>query len=177
MYAVNFTPPYTPALVTDAVFYIYNYGSLGPLNVTVLNSTFGTLLTPINVTNLGYGWNDVNLTPYNIVVTGNFFIALTWTQSYTSYLGIDNNSIPYNRSWIHLTSIPGWQLWNTYQPSYQGNFLLRAVVEPYTPPSSIPEIPLGTILGLVACFAALAVFTSKPVKLLRRTSIRLLRRT
>lgn len=155
MLAVQFTPPFTPALLTDLIFYIDDWVPAEPLMVHVLDSSKADMITPFAVTpDLG-AWNIVDLSPYCIVVTEDFFLGLEHTVAYTSALGLDEDSNA-GRSWTYIAT-DGWRL----LPSsgvYSGNWMIRAVVDE-VPPHVIPEYPMGTILGAISMFALLLSFT------------------
>lgn len=91
--AVRFTPDFTPAWLTIARFYISDTGfTSAPLMVHVLDSGFSDIIAPLEYSGVQIGWNDVDLSSYGIVVTGDFYIALEWTVGYTNQLGIDTDS-------------------------------------------------------------------------------------
>jgi hypothetical protein len=120
-----------PALITELRFHIYDEGSSLPLKVHVLNSTFADMITPFTTT-VNLGWNDIDLSSYNIVVTGDFLLGLEWTPTTTfdnTWLGFDTSGPDYLRSWCHSLNPPvPWQLISLYNPNSPGNFLIRAVV-------------------------------------------------
>lgn len=131
IYAVQFTPPFVPALITELRFYIYDVGNSLPLKVHVLDSTFADMITPFTTT-VNLGWNDIGLSYYDIVVTGDFLLGLEWTPTTiydNTWLGLDTSGPDYLRSWIHGLSPPvPWVLRSLYVPNLPGNFLIRAVV-------------------------------------------------
>ncbi len=80
------------------------------------------LITPFDVTPGGTGWFDVDLTTMNIVVTGDFFIAIEYLSSGQPPIGVDTSS-PINLRTYSREPGQSWEVANNF------NLMIRAVVE------------------------------------------------
>jgi len=137
MFAVNFTPPYNPCLLTKARFYILGVGKYPvPIKVRVLDSSKHDMLSTLEVTATSNGWYTVDLAQYEITIEGNFYIGFGQTVTSKPALGFDEN-YPHGRSWFvykdgdwvssKVESIVSGLFGMGYP---DGNFMIRAVVQP-----------------------------------------------
>ncbi|NVM57463.1 MAG: hypothetical protein HWN51_05025 [Desulfobacterales bacterium] len=130
--SVRFTPPFSPAWVTRMIFCVYPYLGMGSFIIHVFDTDWTDLITPFEFSGVQYEWNEVDLSGYNIIVTGDFYLALEFTDESApptapaTFIGFDTNSSDSGRSYagLYLVSIPLLPLWI----GYTGNWLIRAEV-------------------------------------------------
>ena len=120
---------------TNVVFHI-----LGSNGVTELTTP---VTYDIAVDN---SWNELGLSSKNIVVTGDFWVAVEYLTADDPYLGLDTSSVA-GRSY---SGTPGF--WN---PGIQANLMIRAVIECIGAPVGGVVLPTNA-LAILAPFAALA---------------------
>jgi len=129
MFAVRFTPPYTPCLLTRARYYIDSYPA--SFKVRILDSNKNDLLPGLTVTPSSTGWYDVDLAQYEISIEGDFYIALQSKVAGKPYLGFDENN-PDGRSWF-VSKEGKWESSAKVTAEYHyadGDFMIRAVIQP-----------------------------------------------
>ncbi len=109
-------------------------------------STDSELITPIVLT-AAQGWFDVDLTPYNVIVDGDFYIYYIQLDDYPNCpsIGTDTTSTPVGRSYAVISPDPTF---NPVDESSYGILMIRAVVEPF----QVSETGAGR--GMVAFMAA-----------------------
>lgn len=84
------------------------------------------LTTPFIVTPTSIGWFDVDLSPRNIWVTGDFYLSIEFMTYLKPYIGADTTPPFDGRSWCYYTSTGSW-----VQAS--ADYMIRAVVSDGTP--------------------------------------------
>lgn len=126
MYAVRFTPLIIPSQIIKARYYIYDKPRLFKAHILDSNrlSIFEKSVTPSST-----GWFDVDLSMENIIVKGDFYIAIEYIVAKEPMIGCDENK-PDGRSWSldegKWTTLS--QLSKTLgEPD--GDFMIRAVVD------------------------------------------------
>jgi len=128
-FAVRFTPPYNPCLLTKARYYIYR--NPATFKVRILDSNKNDLLPALTVTPGSTGWYDADIAQYKIVIEGDFYIALEQTVASKPYLGFDESG-PDGRGWF-VDKKGKWDSSATATAearSPDGDFMIRAVVQP-----------------------------------------------
>ena len=162
--SIRFTPPFSPAWVTRMIFYVYPFFGTGSFIIHVFDTDWTDLITPFEFSGVQYEWNEVDLSGYNIIVTGDFYLALEFTDESAppsappTLIGFDTNSSDSGRSYAGqvLASIPVDPYWS----GWTGNWLIRAEVY-QIPDNVIPEYPFGTITAILTSLAALVLFKKK----------------
>jgi len=149
--AVIFSLPdgWSSARLLKARYYIY---SLTAFRVHIFGSDGVTeLLTPpLDVTPSGTGWFDVDLTAYNIVVSGDFLIAIEYETQWNPPIGLDLTA-PDARS---VYDPPGtWHL----QVDPRGDYMIRAVVEQVSRPVGGVLTPVNKLTVLVPYLALIGL--------------------
>ncbi|MFN7088563.1 MAG: hypothetical protein ACK4NX_01970 [Candidatus Paceibacteria bacterium] len=95
-----------------------------PIDVYVWDFNRQPLISPVRVTPLESGWFFVDLSPYNLVVSDEFYIGMAWVSSDAPpLLGIDLSSTPQGKSYVVILST------NTFIPVVNANIMIRAIVE------------------------------------------------
>ncbi|MFQ6059552.1 MAG: Ig-like domain-containing protein [Anaerolineae bacterium] len=141
--AVGFSPA-GPVTVLRAKYYIHGFrGSPAPIEVHVWDADRQDLITPFAVTPTEKGWFEVDLSPYNVVVSGEFYLGYVQTsgESYP-WIGLDTTA-PDGRS---FGVAPDPDDWGTVR---DGDIMIRAVLSgegaaatpPPTPPTATPTSP------------------------------------
>ena len=119
------------------------------VEIHVWGSTPGTdLITPFNYDlAVDNAFNDVDLSGYNVLVSGDFYIAIKYLTQYNPSIGLDTNAP------IDLRSYYGYPAFLTSMTS--GDLMIRAVIE--VPPAPVGGVVMPTnTLAILAPFAALA---------------------
>jgi len=127
-FAVRFTPPYNPCLLTKARYYIE--AKPATFKVRILDSNKNDLLLAFTVTPSSTGWYDVDLTQHEITIESDFYIAIEQTVAYKPYLGFDETD-PDGRSWF--VDNGEWKSSAKATAEYRsrdGDFMIRAVIQP-----------------------------------------------
>ena len=175
--AVKFSLPtgWSSAKLLTAKYYILYYPQ--PFTVHIFDSGGVTELCctpPLDVTPPplpSTGWFSVDLSSYNIVVSGDFYVAIEWKTDSSPWLGVDTSSSA-GRS--YFKGLLGWeQLWgvNSQQPA---NLMVRAVVDVVTQPVPAPVggfvesvntfallSPWLAVIGVVGCVSTVFVLAKK----------------
>jgi len=128
-FAVRFTPPYSPCLLTKAR--CYTYARPATFLVRILDSNKNDLMPALSVTPSSTGWYDVDLTQHKITVEGDFYIALEQTVADKPRLGFDQND-PDGRSW-YVTEKGEWVSMSKLTGNWHipdGDLMIRAAVQP-----------------------------------------------
>jgi hypothetical protein len=130
--AVRFSPTYTSSKITEIQFYIGYCDSWNDeFRIHVLDSEKNEWpgFTPFNIkTEMWNGWKSIDLSSFNIVVSGDFYVGLEWVQGNTPGLGFDNAPDGTNatgRSYFIVNG--GW--WPAYVLAGYGEWLVRAGIE------------------------------------------------
>jgi len=129
MFAVRFTPPYTPCLLTEARYYIDEVPAT--FKVRILDSNKNDVLSALTVTPSSTGWYDVDLAGQKITIEGDFYIGLEQTVASKPYLGFDETD-PDERSWF-VEKDGEWKSSaraTAEAHSPDGDFMIRALVQP-----------------------------------------------
>jgi len=129
MFAVKFTPPYTPCLLTKARYYIDS--DPATFKVRILDSDKNDVLPDLTAKPSSTGWYDVDLARYEITIEGDFYVAVEYTVANKPQLGFDRNN-PDGRSWF-VSEKGEWQSSAKIAAEYDtrdGDFMIRAVVQP-----------------------------------------------
>jgi len=124
--AVRFTAPFPVSGILTIKYFIYS--DPATFNILILDSNRKALYEkPAMPTEAG--WFSVDLTGQNIVVTGDFYVAMKWTVGSGPYLGADE-TMGHGRSFVVLNE----GTWMTYselnnkRANKDGNFMIRASV-------------------------------------------------
>ena len=139
---------YKVAPVTDDTNVIVHI--LGSDEITELTTPFTYDIAVDN------SWNEVDLHSKNIVVTGDFFVAIEYLISNDPFLGYDLGSVAsrsYKGTLGHFAISP------------RGNYMIRAVIECIAPVGGIAVptnkleilIPYLALAGLIAVVSAVVV--------------------
>ena len=84
-FAVRFTPPAGQVQVTRARYYLQDPW---PIEVHVWNANHTDLITPFTATASQDGWNDVDLSAYNVTVSGDVYMGFFHLEDYRPTLGV-----------------------------------------------------------------------------------------
>jgi hypothetical protein len=116
-FAVLFTTPGTSAQLVRARYYLDSHAGATHIEVHVWDTAHNDLLTPFTVTpSTGEGWLDVDLSGYNLTVSGDFYVGFLYPgAAYDPSLGVDTSN-PDGRSY----EVP-WQ-------AFGNDYMVRAVV-------------------------------------------------
>jgi len=128
-FAVRFTPPYTPCLLTRARYFIYK--DPATFKVRILDSNKNDVPPMLTAKPSLTGWYDVDLAQYKITIEGDFYIALEQTVASKPYLGFDESN-PDGRSWF-VDKNGKWDSSARAMAearSPDGDLMIRAVIEP-----------------------------------------------
>jgi len=128
MFAVRFTPPYTPCLLKKVRYYIYD--DPATFKVRILDSNKNDITPALTVTPSSKGWYDVDLAQHDIAIAGDFYVGFEQIVAYKPYLGFDQSD-PDGRSWF--VDNGNWKSsaeLTAEQGVRDGDFMIRAVVEP-----------------------------------------------
>jgi len=116
-FAVLFTTPDAAAQLVRARYYLDGATGANPIEVHVWDDAHNDLITPLEVTPpAGEGWLDVDLSGYNLTVSGDFYVGFLYPgAAYDPSLGMDT-TLPDGRSY----EVP-WQ-------TVGNDYMIRAVV-------------------------------------------------
>lgn len=94
-----------------------------PIDVYVWDFNRQPLIPPVRVTPTEEGWFTADLSPYNLIVSDEFYIGIAWSSSTAPpLLGVDLTS-PQGKSFVVILSD------NVFIPVTNSNFMIRALVE------------------------------------------------
>jgi hypothetical protein len=157
--AVKFSLPFgwNDAKLITARYYIFGLSAPTDFNVHIFGSDGSTrLLGPLETTATTLGtWLDVDLSSYNIIVSGDFYVELEFIESGFT-IGLDNSD-PDGRSYENNPD--DWHQTTTL------DIMIRAVVEQYaTPVGGIFYSPdkasiLSPWLAVIGIISSIAVFS------------------
>ena len=117
-FAVCFSPPAGQVKVVRARYYLYDPR---PIEVHVWDyAAHNNLITPFTANTTAEGWNDVDLSAYNIVVSGDFCLGFLHLEAYRPTLGSDFDPPIYGRSY----EVDGAY----WQQQVGKDYMIRAVV-------------------------------------------------
>ncbi|MBC8263161.1 MAG: FG-GAP repeat protein [Anaerolineales bacterium] len=88
-FAVRFTPPAVQAQLMRARYYLLDPR---PIKVHVWDENHTDLIAPFTANTDQDGWNDVDLSAYNVTVSGDFYVGFFHLEDYRPTLGIDTTS-------------------------------------------------------------------------------------
>ena len=131
MYATKFSSSLILFHLVGARFFIA--GSPADFNVRVLSSDRTFLGEPVLAKCSSYGWLEIDLAPQNIVLNGDFYIAIEFINARKPMLGADTSSSAADRSyWIEGPSASRWGTYRDLARQYgvpAGNFMIRALLK------------------------------------------------
>ena len=116
-FAVLFTTPGASAQLVRARYYLDSAAGAHPIQVHVWDTSHADLITPFTTTPpAGEGWLDVDLSGYNLAVSGDFYVGFLYPgATYDPSMGVDTSN-PDDRSY----EVP-WQ-------TAGNDYMIRAVV-------------------------------------------------
>jgi len=128
--AVLFSLPdgWSSARLLKARFYKVRESPGTDVKVHIFGSDGSTPLTPAFTFDIAVeeAWNDADLTAKNIVVTGDFYIAIQWISYKDPWIGVDDSTT--GRSYYSDdVSPPSWQLRGNAE---NVQYMIRAVIDP-----------------------------------------------
>jgi len=115
-FAVCFTPPEGGHKLVRARYYLYDPR---PIEVHVWDADHNDLITPFTANTTQEGWNDVDLSAYNIAVSDDFCLGFLHLEAYRPTLGSDFDA-PDGRSY----EVDG----HYWQVQTGKDYMIRAVV-------------------------------------------------
>jgi uncharacterized repeat protein (TIGR01451 family) len=113
-FAVRFTPP-GQAQLLRARYYLLDPR---PTQVHVWDANRNNLITPFTANTTQDGWNDVDLSIYNITVSGDFYVGFFHLENYRPTLGVDTTFAD-----GHSFEVDG-----AYWEQQVSDYMIRAVV-------------------------------------------------
>ncbi len=114
-FAVRFTPPADQAQLMRARYYLQDPR---PIEVHVWDENHNDLIAPFTANTGQDGWNDVDLSAYNLTVSGDFYVGFFHLEDYRPTLGIDTTSAD-DRS---------FEVDGEYWEQQGSDYMIRAVV-------------------------------------------------
>ncbi len=114
-FAVRFTPPAGQAQLRRARYYFLDPR---PIEVHVWDENHTDLIAPFTANTSQDEWNDVDLSAYNITVSGDFYVGFLHLEDYRPTLGIDTTSAD-GRS---------FEVDGAYWEQQVSDYMIRAVV-------------------------------------------------
>ncbi len=117
-FAVRFTTPGASARLVRARYYLDTAAAGHPIQVHVWDAAHTDLIAPFTATPpAGMGWFDVDLSGYNLTVSGDFYVGFLYSVQHSDpSVGVDTTS-PDGRSY----EVP-WE-------AFANDFMIRAVVQ------------------------------------------------
>jgi hypothetical protein len=169
MYAVLFSLPFAgSAKLLSVRAYVVGCDECGGWLVHVTDSAHVELAAPFmspspNPTNIP-GWLEIPIS--GTVVPTDFYVVLEWVQTTDIGLGVDVDT-PNMRSYLYEHGT--WTLLDGARP---WTLMIRAYVDPYTPPAPVGGIvipvdmiavlaPWLVVIGLVGCISTVIVIAKK----------------
>jgi len=150
-HAVRFSlqPGWSSAKLLTARYFIPSYPAIFRVHV------YGNGVTDpaLDVTPLSTGWFDVDLTAYNIVVSGDFYISIEYLIAGAGMppIGVDTGSMGL-RSYARDSPGEPWVLGQGFW-----NLMIRAVVEPAFAPVGGVVMPVNKLTVLAPYLALLGL--------------------
>ena len=114
-FAVRFTPPVGQVQLMRVRYYFLEPR---PIEVHVLDENHNDLIAPFTANTNQDGWNDVDLSVYNITVSGDSYLGFLHLEDYRLTLGIDTTSAD-GRS---------FEVDGAYWEQQVSDYMIRAVV-------------------------------------------------
>lgn len=143
MFAVYFTPTFTPFTLTKARFYL---AKGGPFRVVVFDcagvagggtcSRVGT--KDAEATNTSSEWFEVDLTSLSLTMKGAFYVALEWVTGEKPEIGVDTSSGAKGRSYNYDRPSNRWSPFSELAQQNNapdGNIMIRATIR--TPEAAV----------------------------------------
>ena len=115
-FAVRFTPPGQVQLMRARYYFL----DPRPIQVHVWDASRTDLIAPFTANTSQDGWNDVDLSAYNITVSGDFYVGFLHLEDYRPTLGVDTTSAD-GRS---------FEVDGAYWEQQVSDYMIRAVVVP-----------------------------------------------
>jgi hypothetical protein len=131
--AVRFSPPsgWPSARILSVSYYIGKPGAPFKAHIFGSDGAAELLTPPLEVKPTAIGWFNIDLTTYNIVVSGDFYVAMQYEAKFDPSIGLDLTN-PHSRSYV---GSPGkWAPFGRGPPA--GDLMIRAVVEQSAPAST-----------------------------------------
>jgi hypothetical protein len=131
--AVRFSPPsgWPSVKILSVSYYIGKPGAPFKVHIFGSDGAAELLTPPLEVKPTAIGWFNIDLTTYNIVVSGDFYVAMQYEAKFDPSIGLDLTN-PHSRSYV---GSPGkWAPFGQGPPA--GNLMIRAVVEQSAPAST-----------------------------------------
>ena len=113
-FAVRFTPPGQVQLMR-ARYYLLDPR---PIEVHVWDANRTDLITPFTANTNQDGWNDVDLSAYNITVSGDFYVGFLHLEDYRPTLGVDTTS----------ADLRSFEVDGAYWEQQTSDYMMRAVI-------------------------------------------------
>jgi len=113
-FAVRFSPT-GQVKVVRARYYLQDPR---PIAVHFWDANRNDLIAPFTANTTQEGWNDVDLSPYNVTVSGDFYLGFFHLEDYRPTLGVDTSS-PDGRS---------FEVDGAYWEQQSSDYMIRAVV-------------------------------------------------
>ncbi|MBL7183715.1 MAG: hypothetical protein ISS50_04615, partial [Anaerolineae bacterium] len=114
-FAVRFTLPVGQAQLMRARYYLLDPR---PIEVHVWDENHTDLIAPFTATTDQDGWNDVDLSAYNVTVSGDLYVGFLHLEDYRPTLGVDTTSAD-GRS---------FEVDGAYWEQQTSDYMIRAVV-------------------------------------------------
>jgi ligand-binding sensor domain-containing protein len=114
-FAVRFTPLAGQVQLMRARYYLLDPR---PIEVHVWDDSHNDLITPFTANTDQDGWNDVDLSAYNVTVSGDFYVGFLHLEGYRPALGVDTTSAD-GRS---------FEVDGAYWEQQTSDYMIRAVV-------------------------------------------------
>jgi len=116
-FAVRFTPSVGRVQVMRARYYLLEPR---PIQVHVWDANHTDLITPFTANTTQEGWNDVNLSAYNLTVSGDFYVGFLHLENYRPTLGVDTSA----------TDRRSFEVDGAYWEQQASDYLIRVVIVP-----------------------------------------------
>jgi len=155
--AVLFTLPvgWLKARIIEARYYLTDKPAAFKVHIIGGDGVTELLTPPPEAAPTGVGWFDVDLTAYNLEVSGDFYVAIECEAHDSPGIGWDG-SRPDGRSYY---GFPGsWTLFGASPPPPAGDLMIRIVVEGAAAPIRVPSVPVGGVLAPANKLAILAPY-------------------
>jgi hypothetical protein len=151
---------WTEARILKARYYMQSQSYLAAFKVHIFDSDLSTeLLLPAPTVNpTATGWFDVDLTSYNVIVTGDFYVAIEYLNDTSPRLGWDLDDPDHNQSYYTLTGS-----WLVYPDV---DYMIRVVIDQISPVGgfTMPVNKIEILTPFIALAGLIAVSTVYVIK-------------